>query len=480
MSAAGEGLPPDDAARIAHVEAGLYWRGMRAESDGSVLHRWAGALPLDMFDGHWSAMPARDHLLFLGLTRKFVQCAFTMTPTDFVPRLACLFRDAMVQAGHGRVHLYNAKKPELVNSFGISQWAAALTVAPHAVNRALPDHALMSNVTSGCVRVPFLTLLGEVLDILQRLCNLVCLAMFCPRVELDGTEACTNRHVASTRLDGLAEDILRAICRVCLRGDCATVLAILDVPNLHRFRELFSHVTTCLGGLRYFQALLLKSSHQTLKRAISCANGHDDAHRAMSTLVESEIMSRVRLQPYFFSLPDHWSIQPLQRDALPLWSHDRGARGPGRALAKEVSVPPSVRELVSSDCDNHHFLFKRRKRHRGEAQVICPGEAISVLAMSFFGVRNVHSVRVWQESLCGVHMSFFRVVALFEELQRGASAVVHPFVPTAVEQMCTEDTSCLLVVEVSRSVRRAMALHDCTGRCRADEALRMVQDGTIS
>lgn len=79
-----------------------------------------------------------------------------------------------------------------------------------------------------------------------------------------------------------------------------------------------------------------------------------------------------------------------------------------------------------------------------------------------------------------MHMSFFRVVALFVELQLRASAVVHPFVPTAVEQMCTEDTSCLLLVEVSPSVRRAMALHDCTGRCRADEALRMVHDGTIS
>lgn len=104
--------------------------------------------------------------------------------------------------------------------------------------------------------VPFLTLLGNVLHILQRLCNLVCLAMLYPRVELDGTEACTNWQVASTQLDGLAEDIIRAICRACLRGDCATVLAIFDVPNLHRFRELFSHVTTCLGGLRYYQDLL--------------------------------------------------------------------------------------------------------------------------------------------------------------------------------------------------------------------------------
>lgn len=101
MSAAGEGLPPDDAARIAHVEAGLYWLGRRAESDGSVLHRWARALQIDTLDGHWSAMPARDHLLFLCLTRKFFQCAFTMTPTAFVPRLACLFVTPWFRLGMG-------------------------------------------------------------------------------------------------------------------------------------------------------------------------------------------------------------------------------------------------------------------------------------------------------------------------------------------------------------------------------------------
>jgi len=59
------GVPGDDAAQMAHEKAGLYWLGMRADSDSSVFHRWGSSFPPGMFDGHQSNMPAPDHLLVL-------------------------------------------------------------------------------------------------------------------------------------------------------------------------------------------------------------------------------------------------------------------------------------------------------------------------------------------------------------------------------------------------------------------------------
>lgn len=54
--------------------------------------------------------------------------------------LVSSFQEALAHAGYSRVHVYNSKKkPELINNLGIFQLAAALTIAPHAVNHVFSE-----------------------------------------------------------------------------------------------------------------------------------------------------------------------------------------------------------------------------------------------------------------------------------------------------------------------------------------------------
>ena len=132
MTAAG--VPGDDAAQTAHEDAGLYWLGMLADSDSSVFHRWSSSFPRGVSDGKQSVMPARDHLLFLGLPRKLVQCVFALLSVRRRSAVGLSSREALAYAGYSRVHVRNSKKkPELINNLGISPWAAALTISSHAV-----------------------------------------------------------------------------------------------------------------------------------------------------------------------------------------------------------------------------------------------------------------------------------------------------------------------------------------------------------
>jgi len=483
MTAAG--VPGDDAAQMAHEEAGLYWLGVRADSDSSVFHRWGSSFPPGMFDGHQSVMPAPDHLLFLGLTKKLVQCVFTLLPVRLRSAVGLSFREALAHAGYSRVHVYNSKKkPELINNLGISQWAAALTIAPHAVNRVVSDNLLVIAPCTTSARGPLLTPLGVAVDLLHRLRVVACCAIFYPLAEVDGVAACQARGANNSELHRLTADFLRSVRGACLRADCSRLLSIFDVPNLHRLSELIIRALFCFGHIRDILELLFESSHQPLKRAIARGNGLDDAYRAMSSVVETEIISRVKLDPSFFSIPAPWllhrSMGRLQRQALPLWSLPRPAWCVGRTRARDGPVPDFAQLAVANHGGCPGLVSWRKTCQRGDGEVLCAGDAVAVLVVSDFAVTHVHTVRSGEEALAGVHVSFFRVVAIFAGVGSFARAVVHPFVPSGAPQVHTLNSTSSLLLDMARPVRKAMALHDCTGLCQPSDTRRIEHDATNS
>jgi len=106
------------------------------------------------------------------------------------------------------------------------------------------------------------------------------------------------------------------------------------------------------------------------------------------------------------------------------------------------------------------------------------GDAVAVLVVSDFAVTHVHTVRSGEQSLAGVHVSFFRVVAIFSGVRSFARAVVHPFVPSGAPQVHTLISTSSFLLYMACPVRKAMALHDCTGLCQPSDSRRIKNDAT--
>lgn len=129
-----------------------------------------------MFDGHRSVLPSPDHMFFLGLTLKKMQAIFTLIPKPKRTVLGSSLRDALTHAGKPRTNVYNPRKSTYVNGLGVSEWAAVLTVGPHARRRCIPDNLLLQSALNGHAVIA--TLLSRGLDLLSAPRDLVCVAYY--------------------------------------------------------------------------------------------------------------------------------------------------------------------------------------------------------------------------------------------------------------------------------------------------------------
>ena len=396
--------------------------------------------PAGTFDGHRSVLPSPDHLIFLSLTKTLMQGVFTLLLLYLRPTVGTSLREALAHAGRPCTKVYNPSNKTYVNSLGISEWAAVCVVGYHACRRAIPD-AFLTGHAGGAAA------LAVAVDLLQDLYDVVRLACFFPRAELDGEAVCQDRAGAAIELRRRVAVLLRAIRSACARPDCAALTAVIDVPNIHRMSEAVWHAVEHLGSLRDAVELLFARMHQPLKLSIRSDNGHNDVLRAMTKVIDNEIVARLAMDAAKFDVPACWlqhsSMRHLFGTAVPLSSLPvHGGWKAGRHGEEEANVPTAAQLLVTERVSAPYEVNWRRHCVRG-GFAIRPADTVAVLVASDTGQTAVHVVDDCEEGQLGVHVSFFHVVALWVAPDGQPAAVVSPFFD-AMHGACSLDTSRVL------------------------------------
>lgn len=444
------------------LEEGLRQLGMRSTSGRSVLHLWARQLPSGMFDGHRSAMVAPDHLLFHGLTKRLVTGTFRLLTCRQRQRVGVSLREALAQSHFPTTSIYNAKRDK-VSAVGISEWAATLTVFGFVLRRTLRSATRGQGDVAAGTKTP----LRRAMEVIDAFTALVNAAYFFPRAVLDGVAACRAR-LSPPELQQLAERFLSLVQDACLRTDFKAFGMWLDVPNLHRLRELVDHVIPALLHVRHAQELLFENAHQPLKRAVLSGNGRGDASRALKRYLQAELSARLLLHPRFFGVPDEWvghaGVHACLTRARPLWSRESGAWKCSGAILDVSTIPGDAQRLAVSRLSSHAVVKWRSRATRGDDSRVRVGDCVSVLVSAVPGLEAVNVAMGDEAARLDTKTAFFRVVVFFYTGAGTDAAIVQPFV--------VEDDGAHVCVVVDRymylpmiGVRRALLLHKCRCRC---------------
>jgi len=440
---------------------GLQSLGLYEDTDLSIFYVWAAELPAGHFDSHRSILPAPDHLLFHGLTKNLVGAIFFTMREEQRTVAELSIRDGLCAMGLRRTRVYSKKKDKgRVHALSISEWAAVLTLGPAAFARALQR-------TSDSELQPPLRLSLELLGLLR---DVAVAAYFFHRPELDGDVANTASE-ASPDLAVHVDALLCACRRLCQRGDCGLIAKAIDVPNLHRLREVVAVVQRCLGHVRLFMELALESAHQPMKRAIDRGNGHDDAGRAMRVMLISEFISRLAVHPEKFGIQDSWlrhpGVQRMLASALPLYSQPVGDWAPGRKRVPGAAVSAEVKTAARRFVPARAGLVWYDRVVRGEV-VLRVGDAVSVLVTGAPAGTCVNDAA--RRGRKDSSVAFFRVEAIFTGHRAAPNAIVRRFVSDGTEGSYSLSDDAPLFLNLFPSVRRALCLHNCSASCKGDDS----------
>lgn len=444
-----------------HLAEGLRQLGLRRNSSCSVLHLWARLLPGGMFDGHRSAMVAPDHLLFHGLTKRLVIGIFRLLSVSQRRRVGVSLREALARSHFPTTTIYHERRNRIV-SVGISEWAATLPVLGFVLRRTLKSASISSGVDST------LTPLQRAIKIVDAYAALVCAAYYFPRVELDGVSACRERPTPRD-LQLRAEVFFGFVQEACLRADLKAFGMHLDVPNLHRLRELVDHVIPALLHVRHAQELLFENAHQQLKRGVVTGNGHEDSTRALTRYRQAELVARLRLGSPVFVIPDEWffhaGVRACLSRARPLWSQDGGSwRCCGGAL-DAARVPEEAKRIAAERTTARSAMKWRGRATRGLTGGLQVGDAVSVL-VSVPPMRQTVNVAQGQAAYQQTaKTAFYRTVVFFTSAAGNASAVVQPLIDSEDGGHWRVDNERFLFLSLT-CVRRALLLHSCQCACK--------------
>jgi len=439
------------------VADGLRLLGMRSDTDTSVFHEWSAALPAGTFDAYRSVVPAPDHLFFNGVTVNIMRGCMQAVPGADRELVSCSLREALALSGLRRTRPYNVKSGHL-NSLTKSEWSAVLTVAPVCFQRALPTAVLQVRDRE--------TPLQVVLSILEKFCSLVRATYFYPRVVLDGADACHSAPNVDV-LQRQASAFLAFVDTSMRRRDCVPFVSCLDKPNLHRLREVYSFVLPRFLHIRHVRELFFESAHQPLKQAALSGNGHDDARRAFSRMLETESFSRVATDPAKFNLPQHYCEHPgiskQLKEAAALYT--RVGQEWRVASGVLVEIPEAARAVAAHHCSAGYEIPWRKGATRGNSDYIRVGDTVSVLCpRDREGIWMVPVASPEEAAEHGAAVRFFRTNAFYASVSGHAIALVHPFLRSDAD-LWTVDVSRTLSLTLSSCVRRSLALHACEGDC---------------
>lgn len=442
------------------LDEGLRQLGLRRDSDSSVLHLWARQLPGGMFDGHRSAMVAPDHLLFHGLTARLVSGTFRLLTRTQRTRVGLSLREALARSHFPTTTIYNERRNRIV-SVGISEWAATLPLFGFVTRRTLRSASRRPPSSAS------MTPLQRALKIVDSFAALVCAAYFFPRAELDGLSACRAR-ITPRDLQVRAEVFFDLVQEACLRVDLKAFGMHLDVPNLHRLRELVDHVIPALLHVRHAQELLFENAHQPLKRGVVTGNGQADATRALTRYRQAELAARLRLDPNVFSLPQHWAqhagVRACLAQARPLWSEGGGAWRCCGGKLPESRIMPAAQHIAKKHAAAGAVIGWFARATRGGGAGLQVGDAVAVPVAVAAGLQSVNVARDQEPEREEAMPAFFRTVVFFTTPAGTASAVVQPLVLSADGGHWSLDAASFLFLPLTQ-VRRALILHDCECLC---------------
>lgn len=450
--------PTDAGDETKRLAKGLNHLGLRADSHRGVLHLWARKLPTGMFDGHRSALVAPDHLVYLGITKRIVAATFKLLTVPQRKRVSISLREALAHSHFSTTSVYNCKRQSIA-SLGISEWAATLTVFGAVLRRTLRS----ATRPPGAELSP----LDRALEVVRVYNELATALYFCPRPDVDGGFAFRNR--ASTEdLKARANEFFALVRQACLRVDMAAFGKLLDVPNLHRLRELLDHVLPALLHIRHAQELLFENAHQQLKRAVVTGNGHADAARAMSRYISAEVVSRMKANPSVFGIPGEWLDHPGVRACL-LQSHGLSSAEPGawrcsNEVQPTASLPVAAQQIAVSHSPPGATITWHRRAARPPCDSLVVGDAVAVLVRPEMSVAAVPVAIGVAATAHDARIAFFGVLGFFTTRAGAAAAVVHPYELDPSGQFWRlAPERCLFVL--LESVRRALVLHDCACSC---------------
>jgi len=210
--------------------------------------------------------------------------------------------------------------------------------------------------------------MSVVMGVLKKTQTLVRAIYAYPRFDLDGADACSARTThASLML--LAVDFISAVAAACLRPDCVELSKLIDVPNLHRMREVLAFSVPALALVRHTMELAFESSQQPLKREMVRGNRHDDAKRAMMRVVEGELASRLLMDPARFGIPENWTahsgVNEARKNAMPLWSESSAPWRFTGATVLLANVPQQAKDVAVSTTRVGATLRWRERATRG-------------------------------------------------------------------------------------------------------------------
>lgn len=437
-----------------HVEDGLKSLGIYKDTDQAVLHRLSSAMPSGQFDGHRSVLPAPDHLLLHGLSKKLVTAVTFLIPKAQRDSAELSLRDCLRAAQMRRTRLYNMSTGKTYSP-SISEWAAIVSVAPIAFSRVL------ERPSEDPVSAP----LDLAMDLLRQLSDLIAFVYHFPRAELDGVDCCRERKVVGV-LTSKVNRFLTSCHAIFLRDDCRILKKAMDVPNLHRLRELAVVLETEIGHAAHCMELALESAHQPMKRAIQRGNGHDDAGRAMRRMQQTELLSRIASSAAFFKIPSSWTSHPGVDSALrccaTLHSATTCCWATGGSTVDACNLPAAASSLAA------HFLpaktpcVWRSRATRGSGRSISAGDTVCVLTSGGVGRLCVNVASSRRGSAESVR--FFLLVGIFEG-SSGANAIVSPYTQAEENDVRRRVGDTYQFLKLGGSVRRALALHCCGDGC---------------
>ena len=451
------------AARTTNLNEGLRRLGLNADTDDSVFFSWSRAFGSSNFDAFRSIVPAPDHVFMLGITRRLIKALFSVLSKDQRVVVSTSMRDALALSGLRRTRLYNFNSKD-VHSLLIYEWAAVLTISIVAIKRSIP---LSSPTPAAVARPPPLMVL---LGILEKFHLLMCKTYFSPRVDLDGGDAC-RAAMTVEELQRLASEFLSSVDAACRRVEYSGFTSMLDVPNLHRVREIYFFSLPWFLHVKHTRELHFEAAHQPLKKAALSGNGHDDARRAMYRMGDEETLSRLVLAPTKFRVPSEWmrhaEIRKAVSEALPLWSKGAGGwvMGGNRLAADEV--PAQAVALAKHLFANDFDPAWRTAATRSDADPARGplGDCLGVLCAGLHHAQRLIPVAVGDAARThGSKVEFFRIRALFLSARGQPMAVLNPFRAIGAGVYVVEESRFLAVVFGS-GVRRALAVHACQLQC---------------
>lgn len=438
-----------------HIEDGLKSIGLYRDTDRAVLHQLSLAMPDGQFDGHRSVVPAPDHPLLHGLSKKLVTALMFMIPKTQRDWVEMSLRDCVRAAQMRRTRLYNLTNGKMYAP-SVSEWAAIVSVAPIAFSRSI------ERLSDPPVGAP----VALALSLLRYLSELMAFVYHFPRVDLDGVACCRERKDVGA-LTSKVTAFLTACQTTFLGNDCIILKTAVDAPNLHRVRELAVVLDTGLGHATHCMELSLESAHQPMKRAISRGNGHDVAGRAMRRMQQMDMMARIASSAVPFRIPRAWMLHPGIVASIQCVAKLHSATTGSWAVAGSAGLSSLVADaavaLAAQFLPASAACVWRKRATRGLGRTLSRGDTIGVLTSGGAGrvcVDVASSRRGPQE-----RVRFFFLEGIFEGTT-GASAIVSPYDYDEGSNVYRRVSDKYQILRLEVSVRRALALHCCGSGCR--------------